>query len=96
MSGPITQFIDHHYRHFNAAALKDAADGYIRHMNGGNAMLLAMAGAMSTAELGVSLAEMIRAGQGERDFLHGREPRRGHFQPCRAQSLRAHPLGTAS
>ena len=63
MSGPITQFIDHHYRHFNAAALKDAADGYIRHMNGGNAMLLAMAGAMSTAELGVSLAEMIRAGK---------------------------------
>ena len=25
----ISQFIERHYRHFNAAALKDAADGYI-------------------------------------------------------------------
>jgi len=63
MPGPISQFVDHHYRHFNAAALKDAANGYIRHMDQGGAMLLAMAGAMSTAELGVSLAEMIRAGK---------------------------------
>ncbi|HEX5071050.1 MAG TPA: deoxyhypusine synthase family protein [Vicinamibacterales bacterium] len=63
MPGPISEFVDHHYRHFNAAALKDAANGYIRHMDGGGAMLLAMAGAMSTAELGCSLAEMIRAGK---------------------------------
>ncbi len=63
MSGPISKFIDRHYRHFNAAALKDAADGYIRHMNEGGAMLVAMAGAMSTAELGCSLAEMIRQGK---------------------------------
>ena len=63
MSGPISKFIDHNYRHFNAAALKDAADGYIRHLDGGGAMFLVMAGAMSTAELGVSLAEMIRKGK---------------------------------
>jgi deoxyhypusine synthase len=63
MPGPISEFIDRQYRHFNAASLKDAADGYIRHMNDGGAMLLAMAGAMSTAELGVSLAEMIRKGK---------------------------------
>ena len=63
MSGPISQFIDRHYRHFNAAALKDAADGYIRHLDDGGSMLVAMAGAMSTAELGVSLAEMIRRGK---------------------------------
>src|SRR6187399_456373 len=63
MPGPISEFIDRQYRHFNAASLKDAADGYIRHMNEGGAMLLAMAGAMSTAELGVSLAEMIRKGK---------------------------------
>jgi deoxyhypusine synthase len=63
MPGPISEFIDRHYRHFNAAALKDAAEGYIRHMNDGGAMLLAMAGAMSTAEMGVSIAEMIRAGK---------------------------------
>ena len=63
MPGPISEFIDKHYRHFNAAALKDAADGYIRHLDQGGTMLVAMAGAMSTAELGVSLAEMIRRGK---------------------------------
>ncbi|MFT7237429.1 MAG: deoxyhypusine synthase, partial [Cyclobacteriaceae bacterium] len=28
MSGPITQFIEKHYKHFNAAALVDAAKAY--------------------------------------------------------------------
>ncbi|MEX2269819.1 MAG: deoxyhypusine synthase family protein [Vicinamibacterales bacterium] len=60
MSGPVSQFIDHHYRHFNAAALKDAADAYVRHLDSGGSMLVTLAGAMSTAELGLSLAEMIR------------------------------------
>ena len=59
----ISQFIERHYRHFNAAALKDAADGYIAHLDGGGRMLMALAGAMSTAELGISLAEMIRRGK---------------------------------
>jgi deoxyhypusine synthase len=59
-SGPVTNFIKHHYRHFNAAALVEAAEGYIAHLGKGGKMFLAMAGAMSTAELGVSLAEMIR------------------------------------
>ena len=58
--GPISQFITHHYRHFNSAALVDAAKAYDEHMNKGGKMMLAMAGAMSTAELGLSLAEMIR------------------------------------
>jgi deoxyhypusine synthase len=62
-AGPISQFIDRHYRHFNAAALKDAADAYNRHLDGGGVMLVTLAGAMSTAELGVSLAEMIRQGK---------------------------------
>ena len=60
MKGPISQFITHHYRHFNSAALVDAAKAYDEHMNKGGKMMLAMAGAMSTAELGLSLAEMIR------------------------------------
>ena len=63
MSGPVTQFIDRHYRHFNAAALKDAADAYIAHLDRGGSMLVTLAGAMSTAELGCSLAEMIRQGK---------------------------------
>ncbi len=58
--GEIKKFIKHHYRHFNAAALVDAAEGYVRHLDNGGKMLVAMAGAMSTAELGLSLAEMIR------------------------------------
>ena len=58
--GPISQFITHHYRHFNAASLVDAAKAYEDLLNKGGKMFLAMAGAMSTAELGLSLAEMIR------------------------------------
>jgi len=58
--GPISHFITEHYKHFNAAALVDAAKGYEDHMNSGKKMMIAMAGAMSTAELGKSLAEMIR------------------------------------
>src|ERR1700752_4311622 len=58
--GSISQFIDRHYRHFNAAVLKDAANAYIAHLGGGGKMMITLAGAMSTAELGVSLAEMIR------------------------------------
>src|SRR5437016_12388193 len=59
-AGSISQFIDRHYRHFNAAVLKDAADAYIAHLDRGGKMMITLAGAMSTAELGVSLAEMIR------------------------------------
>ena len=58
--GTIQTFIRHHFRHFNAAALVDAADGYIRHLEQGGKMLVTLAGAMSTAELGLSLAAMIR------------------------------------
>jgi deoxyhypusine synthase len=61
--GAISDFIRHHYRHFNGAALVDAADAYVRHLDGGGQMLVTLAGAMSTAELGLSLAEMIRRGK---------------------------------
>ena len=61
--GPVSQFIHHHYRHFNAAALVDAAKGYEQHLLEGGKMMVTLAGAMSTAELGVSLAEMIRQGK---------------------------------
>lgn len=33
--GPISQFITHNYRHFNSAALVDAAKGYEAHLNKG-------------------------------------------------------------
>ena len=57
--GPISNFITHHYRHFNAAALVDAAKGYETHLLEGGKMMVTLAGAMSTAELGISLAEII-------------------------------------
>lgn len=60
MKGPISQFIQKHYRHFNAAAVVDAAEGYEQHLLAGGKMMVTLAGAMSTAELGQSLAEMIR------------------------------------
>ncbi len=58
--GPVSNFIEHHYRHFNAASLVDAAKAYEDQLNQGNKMMITLAGAMSTAELGLSLAEMIR------------------------------------
>ena len=63
MMGNIGEFIHHHYRHFNAAALIEAADAYRSHLDQGGQMLVTLAGAMSTAELGLSLAEMIREGK---------------------------------
>jgi deoxyhypusine synthase len=41
----------------------DAARAYVSHVDGGKPMLVSLAGAMSTAELGLSLAEMIRRGK---------------------------------
>jgi len=58
--GSISQFILEHYKHFNAAALVDAAKGYEEQLNSGNKMMVTLAGAMSTGELGKSFAEMIR------------------------------------
>src|SRR5690349_9250730 len=57
---PISDFIDRHFLHFNAATLKDATDAYTAHLERGGVMFMTLAGAMSTAELGISLAEMIR------------------------------------
>jgi deoxyhypusine synthase len=63
---PITSFIKHHYRHFNAAALVDAAEAYNALLASGGKMFVTIGGAMSTAELGLSLAEMIR-----QEKIHG-------------------------
>ena len=52
----VTNFLKHHYRHFNAAALVDAAEGYNKHIAEGGKMMITLAGAMSTAEMGIQLA----------------------------------------
>jgi deoxyhypusine synthase len=58
----IKNFVSHNYRHFNARALGDAAQGYVDFLDSGGKMFVTLAGAMSTAEIGLSLAEMIRQG----------------------------------
>jgi deoxyhypusine synthase len=63
MSKPISQFIEKYFLHFNAAALVDASKGYVAHLESGGKMMITLAGAMSTAELGKILAQMIRAGK---------------------------------
>jgi len=65
-ASPIKDFVKHHYRHFNAAVVIDASEAYVKHLASGGRMFVTLAGAMSTAELGLSLAEMIR-----RDKIHG-------------------------
>lgn len=60
MGHSMRSFIEKNFLHFNAAALVDAAKGYEKHLQEGKKMLISLAGAMSTAELGISLAEMIR------------------------------------
>lgn len=59
----IKEFMQHNYRHFNAKTVVEAADAYVEQLKLGNSMLVTLAGAMSTAELGVTLAEMIRQGK---------------------------------
>jgi len=61
----VREVLEHHFRHFNARSLIDASKAYARHVEKGGQMMVSLAGAMSTAELGVSLAEMIR-----RDKVH--------------------------
>lgn len=58
--GAISTFLKTNFKHFNAAALVDAAEAYKQHLANGNSMMVTVAGAMSTAELGISFAEMIR------------------------------------
>jgi deoxyhypusine synthase len=60
VASPVSAFLKNHFRHFNAATLLDAAEAYSDHLSQGGKMLVTLAGAMSTAELGISLAEMIR------------------------------------
>ncbi|TVP64092.1 MAG: deoxyhypusine synthase [Nodularia sp. (in: Bacteria)] len=60
MSRTISEFIEENFLHFNAAALVDAAKAYKAHLEDNGKMMITLAGAMSTAELGISLAEMIR------------------------------------
>jgi len=96
----ITQFIETHYLHFNAATLVDAARAWCDLLDRGGKMFVTLAGAMSTAELGKSLAEMIRQGKVhgisctganlEEDVFnlvaHDHYERVPHYRPCPRQT----------
>src|ERR687884_125089 len=56
----IRAFMKKNFKHFNAAVCVEAAEAWITHLNHSGKMMVTLAGAMSTAELGISLAEMIR------------------------------------
>lgn len=58
----VTQFLEHHFRHFNARELVAAAKSYRQFVGPqqGGKMMVTLAGAMSTGEIGLSLSEMIR------------------------------------
>ena len=62
----VKQFIKENFKHFNAAVISDAAEGWVDHLKSGGKMFLAMAGALSTAEIGITLSEMIR-----KEKVHG-------------------------
>jgi len=59
----IRSFMEEQFLHFNAREALAAARAYEAHMEAGGKMLVSLAGAMSTAEIGISLARMIRAGK---------------------------------
>src|ERR1700734_1635218 len=66
VSMPILEFTLKNYKNFNSRATRDATISYWKHVEGGGKMFWAMAGAMSSAQLGISLAPAIRAG-----LIHG-------------------------
>ncbi len=59
----ISKFMEKHFRHFNARETLEAARQWNNHLDSGGKMFLTLAGAMSTAEIGVILARMIREGK---------------------------------
>ena len=63
---PILEFLNRNYQNFNARATRDATHAYWDHIKKGGRMYWAVAGAMSSAQLGITIAPAIRAG-----LIHG-------------------------
>lgn len=62
MAGPVREFLKTNFRHFNAATIVAAAESYEQLIKSGGKMFMSIAGAMSTAELGLTLSDVIRRG----------------------------------
>ena len=59
----IRSFMDSHYQHFNAGELTRCTRSLIEFSDSGGKLVIALAGAMSTAQIGRSLAPAILAGR---------------------------------
>ena len=57
----IKEFMEEHYLHFNAGELSRCSSSLREFLDGGGRLIVTLAGAMSTAEIGRSLAPAIRA-----------------------------------
>ena len=77
--GVVRAFMDHHYRNFNARETVAAARAYEAHSDAGGKMLMTLAGAMSTGQLGVILARMIREGRSNEEIVQFFVARYGDF-----------------
>lgn len=63
---PVLEFILRNYKNFNARVTRDALLAYWKHIQAGGKMFWTLAGAMSSAQLGITLAPAIREG-----LIHG-------------------------
>jgi deoxyhypusine synthase len=66
MALPILEFVLKNYKNFNARVTRDALLSYWKHLQAGGKMFWTLAGAMSSAQLGITLAPAIREG-----LIHG-------------------------
>ena len=63
---PLLSFVLTNYKNFNARATRDALIAYWKHIRNGGRMFWSVAGAMSSAQLGITIAPAIRSG-----LIHG-------------------------
>ncbi len=80
--GPVGRFMVENYKHFNALTTLRAAQAHARLVDDGGAMFLSLAGAMSTAELGITLSEMIRRDKIQAISCTGANLEEGLFLLC--------------
>ena len=79
----IRDFIETHYSHFNAGELAKCTDSLREFLDGGGRLMITLAGAMSTAEVGKSLALQ----SGLRKCMQFAAPEQIWKRSCLASSL---------
>ena len=57
----VKEFIKDHYKHFNAGILSECSESLINFLENKGRLIITLAGAMSTAEIGRTLAPAIRS-----------------------------------